>query len=132
MKKISYKIKNNEDWSKLNNGEELVDISNDSYFGFRAMEREAKEIIYDPTLVSSLVRVCKEGRKFPNTIHNLILTKQTLGFDSSSSEEKFLKDATRVIEEILEINPDIKLEFTIDCDNLDVEFIYSTLRKIYN
>ncbi len=132
MKTISYKIKNNDDWANLKQDEILVDISNDSYFGFRAMEKGAKEIIYDPTLVSSLVRVCKEGKKFPNTTHNLILSKLTIGFESSKSEENFLKDSTRVIETVLEINPEIKLDFTIDCDNLDVDFIYATLRKIYN
>lgn len=126
-----YKIQNNEDWSNLNHGEESVWISNDSYFGFRAMEKEVKEIIYDPCSVTSLVRIGKESRKFPITKHNLLLTTETLGFDSSKSEEAFLKDSTKVIEELLELNDEIKLDFTIESETLNKDFIYEVLKKIY-
>ncbi len=129
--KVTFKIKNNEDWNSMKNDELLVDISNDAYFGFRAMEKESQAILYDPNLIDSLVRVAKESRKFPKTIHNLIMTKDTLGFDSSNSEETFLKSASRCIEEVVELNPEILLDFTIDCSNLNEEFIYETLIKIY-
>lgn len=129
--KITYTIKNNEDWNNLNEGELLVDISNDSYFGFRAMEKNANSIAYDPVNVNTLVRVGKESKKFPNTIHTLILDVDSLGFEASNSEENFLKLSTRVIEELLELNNDIRLDFIIKSEDLDNEFIYKTLSKLY-
>ncbi len=132
MKVMStYKIQNNEDWNNLNQGEELVWINNDSYFGFRAMEKQSKSIIYDPCSVSSLIRIGKDSRKFPDTIHNLLFTTETLGFDSSKSEEKFLKDATKIVEEVIELNKEIKFDFTIQADGLDEVFIKKVLIKIY-
>ncbi len=130
-KDITYTIETNDDWNNLSEGQELVSIKNDAYFGFRAMERASKAILYDPTLIDSLVRVGKESKKFPNTTHNLILDVDTLGFESSSSEESFLKCASRVVEELLELNPDVKLDFTVNCNNLNFELIIETLYKIY-
>ncbi len=130
-KEATYSIRNNDDWNNLNNGELLVDINNDAYFGFRAMEKESISILYDPTIIDSLVRVGKESKKFPATTHNLILDIDTLGFDSSQSEEAFLKDASRTIENLLELNPDVKLDFTVNCGELDQELIKRTLTKIY-
>lgn len=132
MKVMStYKIQNNEDWNNLNQGEESVWINNDSYFGFRAMEKQSKSIVYDPCSVSSLIRIGKDSRKFPDTIHNLLFTTETLGFDSSKSEEKFLKDATKIVEEVIELNKEIKFDFTIQADGLDEVFIKKVLIKIY-
>lgn len=132
MKVMStYKIQNNEDWNNLNQGEELVWINNDSYFGFRAMEKQSKSIVYDPCSVSSLIRIGKDSRKFPDTVHNLLFTTETLGFDSSKSEEKFLKDATKIVEEVIELNKEIKFDFTIQADGLDEVFIKKVLIKIY-
>ncbi len=130
-KQVTYKIQNNDDWNNLQEQEVLVDINNDAYFGFRAMERNAIAITYDPNIIDSMIRLGKESRKFPKTIHNLILDIETLGFESSNSEESFLKHSTRVIEQILELNPDIKLDFTLNCNSLDYELILSTLYKIY-
>ncbi len=130
-KQPTHKVKNNEDWANLKGNEELVDISNDAYFGFRAMEREVTAITYDPERIDSLVRVGKESRKFPKTIHNLIMDIDTLGFESSISEEEFLKISTRVIEKVIELNPNVKLDFTINSGNLDSKLIYETLLKIY-
>ncbi len=130
-KEITYSINTNEDWNNLQENEELVSIKNDAYFGFRAMERNAKAILYNPNLLDSLVRVGKESKKFPSTTHNLVLDIDALGFEASTSEEAFLKDATRTIEELLLLNPDLNLDFTVNCGNLDLEFIKETLFKIY-
>lgn len=130
-KEITYKIQSNEDWNNLKEKETLVDISNDSYFGFRVMEKGSVEIIYNPNLISSLVRIGKESKKFPSTTHNLILDTETLGFESSKSEEMFLKLSSRLIEELVELNPEIKLDFTINCQELDFDLIKKTLYKIY-
>ncbi len=130
-KEITYKIETNDDWNNLSEGQELVSINNDAYFGFRAMEKLSKAITYDPTLIDSLVRVGKESKKFPGTTHNLILDVNTLGFESTNSEENFLKCASRVIEGLLELNSDVKLDFTIECNSLNFELIKETLYKIY-
>ncbi len=130
-KEITYSIRNNEDWANLNEQEILVDINNDAYFGFRAMEKNAQSITYDPTVIDSLVRVGKESKKFPHTSHTLVLDVETLGFDSTTSEEAFLKNASRIIEELLKLNPDVKLDFIIKCNNLNVDLIIDTLNKIY-
>lgn len=130
-KEVTYKIRNNEDWNNLNPKEELVDINNDAYFGFRAMEKESISILYNPNIIDSLVRVGKESKKFPNTIHNLILDIDTLGYESTISEENFLKDSSRIIEELLELNPEVKLDFTVNCGSLDLNLIKETLNKIY-
>ncbi len=129
--KPTFFIKNNEDWSNLKENEELVEILNDSYFGFRAMEKNAKSIIYDPCIVNSLVRIGKESKKFPNTKHILLFDIETLSYESRNSEEEFLKQASRVIEELLELNPEVKLDFEIKCGGLDSIIIKDTLMKIY-
>ncbi len=131
-KEATYKIKNNDDWNILNEFELIVDVNNDAYFAFRAMERSALNIIYDPTLMDSLVRVGKESKKFPGTTHILILDIDTLGFESSQSEETFLKHSTRVIEDILKLNGEMVLDFNISCGELNSELIYNTLKKIYS
>ncbi|NQX83454.1 MAG: hypothetical protein HRS50_01985, partial [Mycoplasmataceae bacterium] len=88
-KKISFIISINNDWNKLKKNEKLVDISNNAYFGFRAMEKESISIIYDPTVIDNLVRICKESKKYPKTKHILILNSSTLGFESNNYMELF-------------------------------------------
>ncbi len=127
---ITYKISNNDDWKDIKQNEELVDISNDAYFGFRAMEANAKMITYDLSVVKDFVRLGKESKKFPGTTHVLLLDDNTLGFEATTSEEEFMKLATREIEKLIQLNEDIKLDFIIET-NLNKEFIYETLIKIY-
>ncbi len=131
MKNNIYSIKNNDDWNNLNENELYVDISNDAYFGFRAMEKNAVNIIYNPFQIDSLIRIIKESKKFLNTKHILILEDIDLSFDSKNSEEKFLKEVTRKIEEIIEVNSKIKLNFIIET-NLNKEKIYDILIGIYD
>ena len=88
MKNNFYFIKNNDDWAKLDGMETeelLVYISNDAYFGFRAMEKGVKAIIYNPDLIDSLVRVVKDSKKFPNIKHVLALDENTVGLDTKVS-----------------------------------------------
>lgn len=131
MLKPTYSIKNNQDWAELSEGEQLVEINNDAYFGFRAMEKNAVAIIYDPYLIDSLVRVTKEAKKYKDTTHTLILDIMTMGHESSESEEEFLKAASRKIEEIKEINSELSMNFDIQCGNLNKEHIEDILDKLY-
>lgn len=128
---IVYYIKNNDDWKTMNTGERIVDINNDAYFGFRAMEKEALNIKYDPCIIDSLVRVVKEGKKFPNTKHILIIDEDTLDYKAKENLENFLKIATRKIEEIISINNDIKLKFHIKRNNGDETKVLNILNEIY-
>ena len=132
----NFKIENNKDWNDLENlsnlEETLVDISNNAYFGYRAMEKGAKYIIYDPTMIDSLVRIVKNAKKFKDTIHVLILDSETLGYESKKSNEAFLKTATRLIESILDINPLLCIEFKIKTGSeSNDETINNVLNKIY-
>ncbi len=124
-------IKSNDDWRNLTKGEFIVDINNDSYFGFRAMEKNAKNIIYNPNLIDSLTRIGKESKKFPTTTHLLLLDEKTLDFKAGQSEETFLKYSTRVIEKLLELNNSIKVDFKIKAPKLDEVFLKQILKKIY-
>lgn len=102
----SYKhIKTNNDWVELKK-DSIVDISNDSYFGFRAMEKESKIIIYDPILINNFERIIKDARKFSKTLHVFeidfnLLPKKTL-------EEK-INMITKRINYSLKINSKIKI-----------------------
>lgn len=127
---ITYKISTNDDWNNINQNEELVDISNDAYFGFRAMEANAKMITYDLCVVKDIVRLGKESKKFPGTKHILLLDEDTLGFEATTSEEEFMKLSSREIEKLVQLNPNIELDFILNT-NLNKEFIYETLIKIY-
>ncbi|BDU67616.1 MAG: hypothetical protein TYPL_2690 [Candidatus Tyloplasma litorale] len=126
-----YVIQSNKDWNNLKEKEKLVYISNDAYFGYRAMEKKSIKILYDPFIIDNLVRLCKESRKFPQTSHVLIFNSNNMGFDSEISEKFFLKIATRKIEEILNLNKNIKLFFKIETEKLDKKIIISILNKIY-
>lgn len=128
---VVYYIKNNDDWNKLKEGERIVDINNDAYFGFRAMEKKAKTIKYDPCIIDSLVRVVKEGKKFPETTHTLVLDQETLGFEAKKDAESYLKSATRVIQEIVDINPSIKLRFVIKRGEESPKEVMDILTFIY-
>ena len=136
MKNNFFYIKTNDDWDKLNDLDTkdlLVYISNNSYFGYRAMERGVKAIIYNPNLIDSLVRVVKDSKKFANVMHVLELDENTLGIDSKVSNENFLKASTRVIESILEINPLLSIEFKLimpsNSSNWEVREILKDLYK---
>ncbi len=116
MKNNFYYIKSNEDWAKLNEMDTkdlMVYISNDAYFGFRAMEKGVRAIIYDPNLIDSLTRVVKDSKKFPKVMHVLELNEDTLGIETKVSDENFLKASTRAIERVLEINPLLSIEFKL-------------------
>ena len=136
MKNNFYYIKNNDDWAKLDGMETkdlLVYVSNDAYFGFRAMEKRVKAIIYNPDLIDSLVRVVKDSKKFPNVMHVLELDESTLGLETTISNESFLKASSRLIERILEINPLLCIEFKIkmpsNSSNWEVREILTKLYK---
>lgn len=130
--KVSYKISNNNDWVKLKENEVIVDISDNAYFGFRAMEKNAKNIIYDPKILDSIIRLCKESKKFPKTKHLIILDEKTLGYEATVSTESFLKEATRTIEELLRLNPLLKVGFLIKMRNqLEEDVAFEILNKIY-
>ncbi len=128
---ITYYIKNNDDWNNLKEGERYVDINNDAYFGFRAMEKKVKNIKYDPCIIDSLVRVAKESKKFPNTKHILILDQETLGFEARNDLESYLKASTRKIEEVISMNPEIKLSFSIIRDGGEEAKALEILKDIY-
>lgn len=130
-KKVSYIIKNNVDWHEMKKNEEVVDISNSSYFGFRAMEKNAKVITYDPIIIDSIIRIVKESKKFPLTIHLLKIDENTLDYNANLNEEFFLKKATRIIEQIVEINENIFINFEILTKKCDHKIIEDVLRKIY-
>lgn len=128
---VVYYIKNNEDWNKLKEYERIVDINNDAYFGFRAMEKKAISIKYDPSIIDSLVRVVKESKKFPETKHILVLDQETLGYEARNGLENYLKAATRTIQEVLSINPELKLGFNIVKDGNDQAEAINILWDIY-
>lgn len=128
---ITYYIKNNEDWNKLPEKESIVDINNDAYFGFRAMEKKAQFIKYDPCIIDSLVRVIKESKKFPKTKHLLILDQETLGFESRNDLESYLKASSRIIEQVLSLNPKLKLNFLIERKMGKEKEALNILRDIY-
>lgn len=128
---IIYYIKNNEDWMNLKEGERIVDINNDAYFGFRAMEKRTKSIKYDPNLIDSLVRVVKESKKFPETKHILILDEESLGFEAKENLEYYLKYATRTIEEVIKINPGLKISFNVIRGNGEEKTAIKILNFIY-
>ena len=128
----TYKIINNNDWKELETGEELVDVSNNAYFGFRAMEKKSKAIIYDPIIIDSLIRLGKDSRKFSKTKHILILDADTLGYESLTNDEAFLKHATRVIEELFELNPLLCIGFLLKMTSEERKNnILSILKEIY-
>ncbi len=129
---ITYKINNNNDWNTLPNEEVLVDISNDSYFGFRAMEKGSKAIIYNPYIIDSLIRIGKESNKFPNVIHILIFDEETVNYEAKNNEIDFLKSITRKIEELISLNKKIRIDFYIKTKNLDNKKIKTILSEIYN
>ena len=136
MKNNFYYIKTNEDWAKLSDMDTkdlLVYISNDSYFGFRAMEKGVRAIIYNPDLIDSLVRVVKDSKKFPNVMHVLELDENTLGIESKISNESFLKASTRAIESVLEINPLLCIDFKIimpsNSNNWEVRKVLENIYK---
>lgn len=112
-REVSYTISMALHWKKLKSKEELVDISDNSYFGIRAMAKKAIAIIYDPTLIDNLVKICSEAKRYPNTKHILIFDTLTLGFEAKSSEEKFLEESKRIVETMLIVNPNIKIGFEI-------------------
>jgi|GEM_PF-2353141 len=96
------------------------------------MEKGAKFIVYDPTLIDSLVRIVKNSKKFKDVIHVLILNSDNLGYESTKSNESFLKEATRLLQDILDINPLLCIDFKIKTgsDSND-KIIKNILKKIY-
>jgi len=96
------------------------------------MEKGAKFIVYDPTLIDSLVRIVKNSKKFKDVIHVLILNSDNLGYESTKSNESFLKAATRLLQGILDINPLLCIDFKIKTGSESNDIlIKNILKKIY-
>lgn len=131
-KKISYKISNNNDWADMKKGENLVDVSNDSYFAFRAMQKAAKSIIYNPSLINNMVRIAKESKKFPDTKHILIIDQKTLSYSQDENLEDFIKKCSIEIEKILKINNNFSFDVIINTKLSWIKDSNEIIKKIYN
>lgn len=127
----TYKIENNNDWANLKDNETLVDISDDAYFGFRAMQKNAKAIIYNPNNIDNLIRISKESKKFGQTKHILILDSDYLGFEAGTDANKFLSLSCELIDSILSINSNLSIDFEINTYLDNVHDIVDILNKIY-
>ena len=82
--------------------------------------------------IDSLVRISKNSKKFRGVKHILKLDTETLGYETINSNESFLKSATRLIEDILRINPLLCIDFNIKTGSEeDNSIISNTLNKLY-
>ncbi len=65
-----YTVKENIDWQKFPKQEmnEIVSISNDHYFGFRALEKDASIIFCDVNKIDNLIRLSKDSLKFNGSV----------------------------------------------------------------
>lgn len=125
-------IRENSDWQNLKEESEFVDINNDSYFGLRSMEKQAKHIIYDPNILDSKVRLIKYSKKYPDTIHVLIFNKETIGYGVFDDEEKLTKEISNSILELVEMNNDLKIQIMIiDEVNNDYSKTVEIIGEIY-
>lgn len=91
-----YSINENIHWQKFPKQDlnEIVFISNDHYFGFRALEKEASIVLCDANKIDNLIRLSKDAIKFSGNV--------LYYFDINELNPKITKSAVEISKHISE------------------------------